>query len=78
MHAPEQDHNHNLDNVALNYPCHVRRLRIVRHNRARCTENGIHEWSYFYLYYLCRSQHNFGTMDGDWTSLGGPPSTSST
>jgi hypothetical protein len=65
---PEQDHNHNLESVALNYPCPVRRLRIVRHNKARHRENEIREQSYFYLCCLCRSQHTFGP----WTEAGPP------
>jgi hypothetical protein len=28
---PEQAHNHNVDNVTLNYPCPVSRLRVVSH-----------------------------------------------
>jgi hypothetical protein len=59
-HAPKQDHNNNLDSVALNYPCHVSRPRIVRHNRAKHRENGIHERSYFYLCCLYKSQHMLG------------------
>jgi hypothetical protein len=67
-HAPEQDHNHNIDSVALNYPCPVSRSGIIRHNRTKHRENGIRERSYFYLCYLCRSQHTFGP----WTLVGPP------
>jgi hypothetical protein len=59
-HAPEQDHNHNLDSVASNYPCPVRRPRIVIDKRAKRREKGIDERSYFYLCCLCRSQHMRG------------------
>jgi hypothetical protein len=67
-HALGQEHNHNLDSVALNYPCPVRRRRIVRHNIAKCRESGIREQSYFYLYYLCRSQQSFRS----WLETGPP------
>jgi hypothetical protein len=45
-HAPEQGHNHNLDSVALNYPCPVGQLRVVRHNKTKCRENEIREQNY--------------------------------
>jgi hypothetical protein len=64
--CPEQDHN--LHGVALNYPCPVGQLRIVRHNGTKHRENGIREQSYFYLYRLCRSQHIFRP----WTETGPP------
>jgi hypothetical protein len=57
--APEQDHNHNLDSVALNYPCPVIRLWIVRHNGTKCRENETREWSYLYLCCSCRPHHTF-------------------
>jgi hypothetical protein len=38
--ALEQDHKHNLDNVALNYSCSVNQPRIVRHNKAKRREMG--------------------------------------
>jgi hypothetical protein len=46
-HATEQAHHHNLDSVALNYPCPVSRLRVVSHNKTKCRENGTHEQNYF-------------------------------
>jgi hypothetical protein len=58
-HALEQDHNHNLDRVALNSPCPIGWLRIIRHNKTKHRENGICERSYFYLCCLCKSQHIF-------------------
>jgi hypothetical protein len=47
VHAPEQGHNHNLDSVALNYPCPVSWLRVVGHNRTKCRENESREQNYF-------------------------------
>jgi hypothetical protein len=49
IYAPEQVHNHNLDSVALNYPCPVSRLRVVRHNMSKCRESGTREHNCFYL-----------------------------
>jgi hypothetical protein len=49
VHAPEQDHNHNLDRIALNYPCLISRLRVVSHNRTKCRENEIREHNYFFF-----------------------------
>jgi hypothetical protein len=46
-HAPKQGHNHNLDIIALNYPCPVSWLRVVSHNRTKCRENGTEEQNYF-------------------------------
>jgi hypothetical protein len=43
--TPEQDHNHNSDNVILNYLSPINLLRIVRHNRAKSKENEICEQS---------------------------------
>jgi hypothetical protein len=67
-HTPKQDHNNNLDSVTLNYLCPVSRPRIVRHNRAKRGENGIHERGYFYLCCLYRSQHMLGQQ-----TESGPP-----
>jgi hypothetical protein len=50
MHAPKQVHDHNLDSVALNYPCPVSWLMTVRHNKTKCRENGTRERSYLGLY----------------------------
>jgi hypothetical protein len=64
VHAPEQDHNYNLDRIALNYPCLISRLRVVSHNRTKCRENEIREHNYFFSC-LCRSQRTFRTLSGD-------------
>jgi hypothetical protein len=45
--CPEQVHNHNLDSVALNYPCPVSPFRVMSRNRTKCRENGTHEQNYF-------------------------------
>jgi hypothetical protein len=47
--APEQDHNHNLDISALNYPCHITLLGIIRHSKAKDPGMGSHRGSYYYL-----------------------------
>jgi hypothetical protein len=67
-HAPEQGHNHNLDNITLNYTCPVSRSGIIRYNKTKHRENEIRERSYFYLRCLCRSQHTIGP----WTEIGPP------
>jgi hypothetical protein len=67
-HAPEQDHNHNLDIVALNYTCPVSPQRIVRHNGTKHRKNETHERSYFYLCYPCWSHHTCGS----WMETGPP------
>jgi hypothetical protein len=46
-HAPKQGHNHNLDNIALNYPCPISRLRVVGDNRTKSRENETHKQNYF-------------------------------
>jgi hypothetical protein len=46
-HAPEQGHNHNLDSIALNYPCPVSWLRVISHNRTKYRENDTCEQNYF-------------------------------
>jgi hypothetical protein len=46
-HAPEQGHNHNLDSVALNYPCPVSRLKVISHSRTKYRENETREQKYF-------------------------------
>jgi hypothetical protein len=78
-HAPEQDHNHNhnLDIVALNYPCPVSRQRIVRHNGTKHRKNETHERSYFYLCYPCWSHHTCGSCmeTGPPSAPGGSTST---
>jgi hypothetical protein len=51
VHAPEQGHNHNLDSVALNYPCPVSRLKVISHNRTKYRENGTREQKYFFVYH---------------------------
>jgi hypothetical protein len=40
-HPPEQVQNHNLDSVAVNYPCPISRLRVVSHNRTKHREVGL-------------------------------------
>jgi hypothetical protein len=69
-HNPEQVHNHNLDSVALNNPCLVSQLRVVRHNGTKYRESGTREQNCFYLCCLCRLQHTFQIVDGDWTPHG--------
>jgi hypothetical protein len=74
-HATEQDHNHILDCVTLNYPCPINRLRVVSHNRTKCRENRTVSRIAFYLFCPCRSHHTCES----WTEtrphrgLGGPP-----
>jgi hypothetical protein len=68
--VPEQDHNHNLDSVALNYSYPVSQLRVVSHNRTRCRESGTHEQNYFVYDTHAGLQHVFWTLDGDRTPIG--------
>jgi hypothetical protein len=59
VHAPEQVHNHDLASVALNYPCLISQLRVIRHNKTKYRENGTREEGYFYLCCPLRLQHTF-------------------
>jgi hypothetical protein len=72
VHAPEQGHNYNLDRVALNYPCLISRLRIVRHIRTKCRENGTYEQHYIFSFYRAYAGHNapFGPQVGIGTPTG--------
>jgi hypothetical protein len=45
-HAPKQDHNHNLDSIALNNLCFVSRLRVVSYSRTRCRKSETREQNY--------------------------------
>jgi hypothetical protein len=52
--CPAQDHNRKLHSVALNYPCPIRWLSAVSHNRTKCRKSGTRELNYFCLWYPCR------------------------
>jgi hypothetical protein len=69
-HAPEQGHNHNLDSIALNYPCPISRLRVISHNRTKCRENGTREQNYFLS---IMSMQVYNTPLGSWMGTGPPP-----
>jgi hypothetical protein len=66
VHALEQGHNHNLDRVTLNYPCPVSRLRVIRHNRTKCRENGTHEQHYFFFLSIMTMQVTTHLLDPGW------------
>jgi hypothetical protein len=77
-HAPEQDYNHNLDCVALSYPCPINWLRVVSHNRTKCRENETREQNYFLS--IMPMQVTALLSDPGWgpeppRRPGGPPST---
>jgi hypothetical protein len=46
-HAPEQDHNHNLDSFTLNNLRLISQLRVVSHSRTRCKESETRQQNYF-------------------------------
>jgi hypothetical protein len=72
---PKQGHIHNLDNIALNYPCTVSSLRVVSHNRTKCRENGTREQNYF-LSIMPMQVYNTPFRSRMWTGspagVGGP------
>jgi hypothetical protein len=45
--APKQVHLHDLNSIALNYPCPVGQLRVVRHKRTKCRKSGTREQNCF-------------------------------
>jgi hypothetical protein len=66
-HAPEQGHNHNLDSVAVNNPCPVSQLRVIRQSRTKYRESGTREQNYF-LSIIPMQVYN--TPFGSWMETG--------